>query len=34
MQRFTYTRLNSLLRTLEVSSLDEYTALQDVANFA
>eukprot|EP01036_Dinobryon_divergens_P032636 gene32636-42270_t len=34
LQRFTYTRLNSLLRTLEVTSLEDYTALLDVANFA
>jgi DNA excision repair protein ERCC-2 len=32
--RFTYTRLNSLLRTLEITSLDEFNALQEVANFA
>jgi DNA excision repair protein ERCC-2 len=32
--RFTYTRLNSLLRTLEVTSLDEFNSLQDVSNFA
>jgi DNA excision repair protein ERCC-2 len=32
--RFTYSRLNSLLRTLEVTSLDEYNAVQEVANFA
>jgi DNA excision repair protein ERCC-2 len=31
--KFTYTRLNSLLRTLEVTNLDEYNALQDVADF-
>jgi DNA excision repair protein ERCC-2 len=31
--RFTYTRLNSLLRTLEITSLDDFNALQDVANF-
>lgn len=31
--RFTYTRLNSLLRTLEVTSLDEFNSLQDVSNF-
>ena len=31
--RFTYTRLNSLLRTLEIVSLDEYNALQDVSSF-
>ena len=30
--RFTYTRLNSLLRTLEIVSLDN-NALQDVSNF-
>lgn len=32
--RFTYTRLNSLLRTLEITSLDDFNALQEVANFA
>mmetsp|Transcript_7086 Transcript_7086/g.11927 ORF Transcript_7086/g.11927 Transcript_7086/m.11927 type:complete len:984 (+) Transcript_7086:163-3114(+) len=32
--RFTYTRLNSLLRTLEITQLDDFNALQDVANFA
>eukprot|EP01038_Epipyxis_sp_PR26KG_P006525 gene6525-8966_t len=32
--RFTYSRLNSLLRTLEVTSLDDYHALSEVANFA
>lgn len=32
--RFTYGRLNSLLRTLEVTSLDEFNALAEVANFA
>ena len=32
--RFTYTRLNSLLRTLEITSLDDFNALQDVGNFA
>ncbi len=32
--RFTYSRLNSLLRTLEVTHLDEYNPLQDVADFA
>ena len=32
--QFTYTRLNSLLRTLEITSLDDFNALQDVANFA
>jgi DNA excision repair protein ERCC-2 len=31
--KFTYTRLNSLLRTLEVTNLDDYNALQDVADF-
>jgi DNA excision repair protein ERCC-2 len=31
--RFAYSRLNSLLRTLEVTSLDDFRALQDVANF-
>jgi DNA excision repair protein ERCC-2 len=32
--RFTYSRLNSLLRTLEITSLEEFNPLQDVANFA
>ena len=32
--RFTYSRLNSLLRTLEVTSLDEFNSLAEVANFA
>lgn len=32
--RFTYSRLNKLLRTLEVTTLDDFNALQDVANFA
>ncbi len=32
--RFTYSRLNSLLRTLEITSLEEFLPLQDVANFA
>lgn len=32
--RFTYTRLNSLLRTLEITALDDFDALQEVANFA
>lgn len=32
--KFTYSRLNSLLRTLEVTSLEEFTPLQEVANFA
>lgn len=32
--RFTYSRLSSLLQTLEVSSLQDYIALQDVANLA
>jgi DNA excision repair protein ERCC-2 len=32
--KFTYSRLNSLLRTLEISSLEEFTPLQEVANFA
>jgi DNA excision repair protein ERCC-2 len=31
--QFTYTRLNSLLRTLEITSLDDFTALQEIANF-
>ena len=32
--KFTYSRLNSLLRTLEITSLEEFTSLQEVANFA
>jgi len=32
--KFTYSRLNSLLRTLEITSLEEFNPLQDVANFA
>lgn len=32
--RFAYSRLASLLRTLEVSNLDEFNALTDVADFA
>lgn len=32
--RFTYSRLNSLLRTLEITSLEDFLPLQDVANFA
>jgi DNA excision repair protein ERCC-2 len=32
--RFTYSRLNSLLRTLEVTSLDDFAGLTQVANFA
>jgi DNA excision repair protein ERCC-2 len=32
--KFTYSRLNSLLRTLEITSLEEFTPLQEVANFA
>jgi DNA excision repair protein ERCC-2 len=32
--KFTYTRLNSLMRTLEVTALDEFNALAYVANFA
>jgi DNA excision repair protein ERCC-2 len=31
--RFTYSRLNSLLRTLEVTTLDQFNALSHVANF-
>lgn len=31
--RFTYIRLNSLLRTLEITNLDNFTALQDLSNF-
>ncbi len=32
--KFSYTRLSSLLRTLQVPNLDEYDALTDVADFA
>ncbi|CAM9967486.1 unnamed protein product, partial [Phaeothamnion confervicola] len=32
--RFAYSRLNSLLRTLEITGLDEYNPLQAVADFA
>ena len=32
--KFTYSRLNSLLRTLEITALDEFRHLADVANFA
>lgn len=32
--KFTYSRLNSLMQTLEITSLEDFTALQDVANFA
>ena len=32
--KFAYTRLNSLLRTLEITSLDEFSGLTQVANFA
>lgn len=32
--KFCYTRLNSLLRTLEVTNLEEFNALTDVADFA
>jgi len=32
--RFAYSRLQSLLRTLQVSNLDDYSALSDVADFA
>ena len=32
--RFAYSRLSSLLRTLQVSNLDDYNALTDVADFA
>lgn len=32
--KFCYTRLNSLLRTLEVTNLEEYNSLTDVADFA
>lgn len=31
--RFTYSRLNSLLRTLEISALDEFNSLTEIANF-
>lgn len=31
--RFVYSRLNSLLRTLEITSLEDFNGLQDVANF-
>ena len=31
--KFTYSRLNSLLRTLEVTHLDEFNSLSDIANF-
>ena len=32
--KFTYSRLNSLLRTLQLTNLDEFNPLQDVSNFA
>eukprot|EP00980_Cylindrotheca_fusiformis_P007091 scaffold1489_cov194-Cylindrotheca_fusiformis.AAC.1 len=32
--RFSYSRLSSLLRTLQVSNLDDFNALTDVADFA
>lgn len=32
--RFAYSRLSSLLRTLQVSNLDDYNALTDVADFS
>ncbi|CAM9626346.1 unnamed protein product, partial [Chrysoparadoxa australica] len=32
--KFAYSRLNSLLRTLEITSLDQFNPLQDVADFA
>lgn len=32
--KFAYTRLSSLLRTLQVPNLDDFTALSDVADFA
>ena len=32
--KFAYSRLNSLLRTLQVSNLDEFNALSDVADFS
>ena len=31
--RFTYSRLNSLMRTLEITSLDEFNSLSEIANF-
>jgi hypothetical protein len=34
MNRFCAERLQSLVRTLELSRLDEYSSLQKVANFA
>lgn len=32
--KFCYTRLNSLMRTLEITNLEEYNSLTDVADFA
>ncbi len=32
--RFTYSRLNKLLRTLEITSLDDFGALSELANFS
>ena len=32
--KFAYSRLNSLLRTLQVSNLDDFNSLSDVADFA
>ena len=32
--RFSYSRLNSLLRTLEITAIEEYLPLQDITNFA
>lgn len=32
--RFAYSRLSSLLRTLEISNLEEYSPLMEIANFA
>lgn len=32
--KFSYSRLNSLLRTLQVSNLDDFNSLSDVADFA
>jgi DNA excision repair protein ERCC-2 len=32
--KFTYSRLNSLMQTLEISSVQDYNSLQDVANLA
>ena len=32
--QFTYSRLNSLLRTLKITAIEEYMPIQDVCNFA